>query len=261
MKKLHFTYDMTIEYSVVVNRCNFTIKCFPSDTARQRIIGTNISLYPETNYSWGIDGLGNSQIYGVNSKPHNSFNFHIEGNAITGLNDYEELVDDNYGMIYRHPHGLNMAGGKLYSYFNNLCFEKNITEYEKVLYIMNHLYNDFHYEKNVTNIDTSAEEAFSLGAGVCQDYAHIFIALMHFCKIPARYVTGLIIGEGASHAWVEVLINGKWYGFDPTNNAVVTDNHIRIGVGRDAKDCTINRGIMHGGGMHEQTISVSVYEQ
>lgn len=109
-----------------------------------------------------------------------------------------------------------------------------------------------------TNIDTKGEEAFLQGKGVCQDYAYIFIALMHFAGIPARYTTGMIVGEGVSHAWVEALWNGKWYGLDSTNDVLVTEEHIKIGVGRDAKDCMINRGIMHGGGLHTQTIKVNV---
>ena len=67
-------------------------------------------------------------------------------------------------------------------------------------------------------------------------------------------------GEGASHAWVEILSDGKWYGLDPTNNVVVSDEHIKIGVGRDAKDCEINRGIIIGGGNQTLTICVNVEE-
>ena len=78
--------------------------------------------------------------------------------------------------------------------------------------------------------------------------------------IPARYVTGMLIGEGASHAWVEVLAGEHWYPLDPTNNCVVTDSHIKIGTGRDAGDCLINRGIMHGGGTQTQDVRVCVTE-
>lgn len=68
-----------------------------------------------------------------------------------------------------------------------------------------------------------------LGQGVCQDYAHIFLALLNLAGIPARYVTGLLIGEGASHAWVEVLHHGAWYGLDPTNDAPVLTDYINMG--------------------------------
>ncbi len=125
-------------------------------------------------------------------------------------------------------------------------------------YLMHQLHEDFQYQPCTTNMNTTAEEAFLQGYGVCQDYTHIFLALLHLAGLPARYVTGLLIGEGASHAWAEIMKDHKWYGLDPTNDVRVEDNHIKIGVGRDAKDCLINRGIMHGGGLHTQTVKVMV---
>ena len=85
-------------------------------------------------------------------------------------------------------------------------------------------------------------------------------ALCRLNGLPARYVSGMLIGEGFSHAWVEVFCNGRWYGFDPTNDVLVTDSHIKIGVGRDAYDCQINRGIIKGGGSQTQTVEVKVNE-
>lgn len=259
MKKLHFTYDMHIEYSIPVSECHFTIKCLPERTLRQTISNINIKIQPETGYSTGRDGLGNSQLYGINEKPHTTFDFHIDGDAITGLKDYECEASDEY-MIFSFPHGLNMAGDKIKAFYNEIAFKSDCSNIEKAIAIMNALYSSFTYRPLVTDVNTSAEQAFLKGCGVCQDYAHIFISLLHLAHIPARYVTGLLIGEGASHAWVEILDTGKWYGLDPTNNCAVSDDHIKIGVGRDAKDCMINRGIMHGGGLHTQTVKVVVTE-
>ena len=262
MKQLIFDYHMQIEYSVMVSKCNYTIKCIPQNTMRQKIDDIAIELFPESKYIWGTDGLRNRQIYGYNDEAHNTFSFHISGKAQTGLSEYEELADDSLAMIFRHPHGLNVAGEGIRAYFENFKSEMpmDANAYEKSIYIMHRLYDNFSYQANTTTVDTTAEESFMMGHGVCQDYAHIYIALLHLAGISARYVTGLIIGEGASHAWVEVLYDGKWYGIDPTNNILVGTDHIKIGVGRDAKDCMINRGIMHGGGLHTQKINVSVKE-
>lgn len=131
---------------------------------------------------------------------------------------------------------------------------------DKAKHIMEKLHEHLVYEKGCTGIDTGAEEAFSIGRGVCQDYSHIMISLLNLSGCSARYVTGLIIGEGESHAWVEVADGGKWYGLDPTNNTIVQDSHIKIGSGRDATECQINRGIMHGGGEQTQDIYVNVSE-
>lgn len=262
MKQLHLSYDMLIEYSEEVNRCNFTIKCIPVDSLRQIINNVEIQITPEVKYSYGKDGLNNIQIYGVNEEPHKSFKFHIEADAITGLSDYETDTNDDLDMIFRHEHGLNVAGPKIKAFCGSFRHIRKIHDpYEKAIELMHELSGNFLYAPNTTNVNTSAEEAFSQGYGVCQDYAHIYISILHSVGLSARYVTGFIVGEGESHAWVEVLCNDRWYGFDPTHNRTVNDEYIKVGIGRDAKDCMINRGIMHGGGLHTQKVSVQVKEE
>jgi hypothetical protein len=260
MKKLHFTYEMQIEYSIEVSNCNFTIKCIPTDTLRQTIDNVKITMYPKTNYQWGKDGFQNTQIWGVNTEPHNEFRFQIEGDAMTGLSKYEEAVDTNLAMVFSHPHGLNVAGNTIKKFFYENVKAVDTCTFDEALQIMQILFREFKYQSGTTRVDTAAEEAFAQGCGVCQDYAHILISLLHLAGITARYVTGFIIGEGVSHAWVEFLDNDKWYGIDPTNNKLVNDEYIKIGHGRDAKDCMINRGIMHGGGLHTQSVRVKVQE-
>lgn len=258
MQKLRFTYEMQIEYSIDVARCNFTIKCVPKDTKRQKIENVKMKLFPATSYCVGIDGFRNTQIYGVNEIPHKVFNFQIEGVATTGLADYEEYKNDDLDMVFKHPYGLNVSGEQIRRFYETLLVEKRENVYEKAVFIMHALHQYLTYEPGSTNVNTTAEDAFIQRKGVCQDYSHIFISLLHLAGIPARYVTGLIVGEGASHAWVEILLDDKWYGLDPTNDKEVRTEHIKIGVGRDATDCMINRGIMHGGGLHVQTIKVNV---
>lgn len=267
MTKLFFDYYMQIDYSVEVSTCNFTIKCIPQDNERQQIEDMKIELFPATGYCTGVDGFRNCQIYGLNAFPHKTFWFRITGSAKVGLSDFEEYENDDLTMVFKHPHGLNVAGETIKSYYQKIVEElQSVISFENgsisnlllAKSVMHCLHRDFAYRQNETDVHTTAEEAFTLGHGVCQDYAHIFIALMHLFSIPARYVTGLIVGEGASHAWVEIWQDGKWYGLDPTNDKVVDDEHIKIGVGRDAHDCMINRGIMHGGGLHTQSIKVNV---
>ena len=91
-------------------------------------------------------------------------------------------------------------------------------------------------------VHTSANEAYADGAGVCQDFAHLALALAKSVGLPSRYVSGYFhpeedatIGEeitGESHAWVEVW-TGKWWGYDPTNDCPVGERHVAVGRGRD----------------------------
>ncbi|MGN0338316.1 MAG: transglutaminase domain-containing protein [Lachnospiraceae bacterium] len=263
MKKLSYDYYMKIGYSIPVENCHFTIKCFPQNTDRQSVLTQKIEI-SAPGYSEGNDGLGNRQIYGSVECEHDIFVFHTTGEVESGLRDYEEpAVEEKIGM-FRYAHGCNVPGMGLRNYFEELVRAQVITDgqddLQKSIALMHRLYQDFKYEKNKTTMSTTAEQAWQIGAGVCQDYAHILIALCQMAGIPARYVTGMLIGEGASHAWVEVLAGERWYPLDPTNDCTVTDSHIKIGTGRDAGDCLINRGIMHGGGTQTQEIRVTVAE-
>ena len=82
-------------------------------------------------------------------------------------------------------------------------------------------------------VTTTASQAFAARKGVCQDFAHIAIVALRAAGVPARYVSGLAIGEGTTHAWVQAHIGGVWRGFDPTRNVRVDEGYLPIAVGRD----------------------------
>ena len=125
--------------------------------------------------------------------------------------------------------------------------------------VMHSFHRSFVYQKCATDVSTSAEEAMEKGAGVCQDYAHIFLSLLRLRGIPARYVTGMLRGEGESHAWVEVALGDFWYGIDPTNDCTVAGEHVRIACGRDYRDCRISQGVFYGGARQSQKVEALVY--
>ncbi len=115
------------------------------------------------------------------------------------------------------------------------------------------------YEKKVTTARTPVDEALRLGRGVCQDFAHLFIAASRGLGLPARYVSGYIhqAGEVATHAWCQVWTgrNG-WVDVDPTRGTLVCDDYVKIGIGRDYSDIPPNRGVWKG--RADETIAVSV---
>ncbi|MCM1224705.1 MAG: transglutaminase family protein [Lachnospiraceae bacterium] len=258
MAALHFAYNMEIKYEEYVGRCYFTIKCIPKEDARQHLLGMKISLLPETEYSSGEDSFGNRQIYGCETEPHKQFVFHAVGDVEILQTDYEEEAGDEVTGVFLVPHGKCVPGDGLRTYYHSLDFSGCRNSYEICTELMHLLYRDFSYAPGVTGIQTTAEEAWKTGRGVCQDYAHIYVTLLRLLGIPARYVCGLIIGEGKSHAWAEALCGGRWVAFDPTNDCLVLDHYIKLGHGRDASDCAINRGLMWNGGAQTQHISVLV---
>ena len=260
MKRLRFDYYMQITYSEKVAQCYYTIKCLPTETDRQHLEEAEIELVPENTFCRGWDSFGNQTIYGSVEQEHDVFSFRIRGTVTAGITSYETEQEASEIGIYRYPYGLTRPGQGLMEYLGGIKLPEKSTDYDKGVILIQHLYQDFTYEKNVTDVTTTAEKAWSLGRGVCQDYAHILIALCRMAGIPARYVAGMLIGEGYSHAWVEIFSDGRWYGLDPTNNLLVTDSHIKIGTGRDASDCMINRGVLKGGGTQTQNILVNVEE-
>ena len=124
---------------------------------------------------------------------------------------------------------------------------------------------------NSTKVDSPIEDALRRRQGVCQDFAHIMIALVRRLQIPCRYVSGYMFHrdeddekqdrslEGASHAWVEALVPRLgWVAFDPTNNLVGGDRHIRVAIGRDYADVPPTRGVYKGEAHSELSVAVTV---
>jgi len=131
------------------------------------------------------------------------------------------------------------------------------------------IYNLFAYVPNSTKVDSPIEDALRNRQGVCQDFAHIMIALVRRLQIPCRYVSGYMFHrdesekdrslEGASHAWVEALVPRLgWIAFDPTNNLVGGDRHIRVAIGRDYADVPPTRGVYKGEAQSELSVAVTV---
>jgi len=118
------------------------------------------------------------------------------------------------------------------------------------------MYRKFAYSPRATRVDSPIDEALGARRGVCQDFAHIMIALVRPLGVPCRYVSGYLYrereetirsSEGATHAWVEAFLPELgWVGFDPTNDVPLSDRHIRVATGRDYADVPPTRGVFKG---------------
>jgi transglutaminase-like putative cysteine protease len=130
------------------------------------------------------------------------------------------------------------------------------------------IYEWFEYAPRSTKVDSPIDEAIKNRRGVCQDFAHIMIALVRGLRIPCRYVSGYLYRrshdedrsiEDATHAWVEAFLPPLgWVGFDPTNRLLATDRHIRTAIGRDYADVPPTKGIFRGKTASELSVAVRV---
>jgi transglutaminase-like putative cysteine protease len=131
--------------------------------------------------------------------------------------------------------------------------------------LMVQIYEHMTFDEDPTNSGTSASEAFTLKRGVCQDYAHIFIACARSGGVPARFVSGHFLrsdgvtSQQAGHAWAEAYVPDLgWVGFDAANGICTTDAHARIAVGLDYLGAAPVRGTRYGGGTETLTVEVKV---
>ena len=131
------------------------------------------------------------------------------------------------------------------------------------------VYQSMTYRYGVTGVRTTAAEALELGAGVCQDYAHVMLATCRACRLPSRYVSGHLLGQGGTHAWVEVVLpthdgtgDAIAYAFDPTHASRGGLGYVSVAVGADYSDVAPTSGSYRSGakGTLTATKRVSVVE-
>jgi transglutaminase-like putative cysteine protease len=137
-----------------------------------------------------------------------------------------------------------------------------------VKYLSEEMHARFEYSPHSTRVDSPIDEALGSRRGVCQDFAHIMIALVRRLGVPCRYVSGYLFqnadgplrsSDGATHAWVEAWLPGHgWIGFDPTNRMLAGDQHIRVAVGRDYADVPPTKGIFKGTSAVRSELAVAV---
>ena len=126
--------------------------------------------------------------------------------------------------------------------------------------------SDVAYQTGQTQAGTTAEEALSIGKGVCQDHAHIFIACARQMGFPARYVSGYLmmndrIDQEASHAWAEVYLDGVgWVGYDISNGISPDSRYVKLATGLDYSQAAPLSGIRRGGASETMQVSIQVQQ-
>jgi transglutaminase-like putative cysteine protease len=190
-------------------------------------------------------------------------------NALDGMRD---VLDEYYDFLsptdyVPHDPGLRELGGKAESECDGTCAGFAAAA-------MRIVHDTFRYEKGATHVHSSICDTLRTGAGVCQDFAHILLALVRMHGLPGRYVSGYlmplrasepgvsmeeVIGGQASHAWMEIFIpEAGWFGLDPTLGAPVGAQHVRVAYGRDYRDVAPIRGVYKGNAGQHMSVDVGV---
>ena len=137
-------------------------------------------------------------------------------------------------------------------------------ELDRLHRLMNTIETKVAYTAGATDAGTTAEEALTLGSGVCQDHAHVFSAAARLLGFPARYVSGYLmmndtVDQAASHAWSEVHVPGLgWVAFDASNGISPDERYVRMAVGRDYRDASPVSGIRLGWAEEQLAVAITV---
>jgi transglutaminase-like putative cysteine protease len=174
----------------------------------------------------------------------------------------DEYLDDLLPSAFAHPSKL------LHEFSQEIGLSRRADPLTTLRELNATIYEKFSYVPHSTTVDSPIDDALRSRWGVCQDFAHVMITLVRSLGIPCRYVSGYLFHrredhdrseEDATHAWIEAMLPGLgWVGFDPTNNLVATERHIRVAVGRDYDDVPPTRGVFKGSAESELDVGVSV---
>ncbi len=264
-------------YSVPISQSVMELRMEPRSEGQQRCLNFKLTLNPNAQPMIYRDYLGNIvhhfDVPGHHKTLSITADAQVEIRPLQPLPDrlpataWDELAADDYDMLlpsrYTHPSPL----------LDDLANELGAVRRDDPLTLLCDLNRSiaeaFEYAPASTQVDSPIDDALRTRRGVCQDFTHIMIALARPLGIPCRYVSGYLYhrhsgkadrsAQDATHAWVEALLPGLgWVGFDPTNNLIATDRHIRVAVGRDYADVPPTRGVFKGNADTELYVGVRV---
>lgn len=256
MKNLYFESITTLTFDSPVVNHHFLLRSLPPSYGGQRIVSATLELKPGVPYTLSCDGFGNLNETGCIPFPHTEFRYAVRGRAILCE---AERQRERLHPVFKYPSFYTQPSPEMREFLLSLDLRGNALS--RAMKLVNAVNAYLTYTPGVTSTATTAAEAFAGRKGVCQDYAHIFLALARMAGIPARYANGLPLGEGQSHAWTEVYADGMWIGVDPTRNRMVGEDYVRFCTGRDFQDCSLERGILFGDARQTQVTHTQVTEQ
>jgi transglutaminase-like putative cysteine protease len=166
--------------------------------------------------------------------------------------------------VFAAPSALTHSGRDLQA-FVQATLPQGLYTVQDALTLAQAICAQVRYLSGSTDVAFSAQEAFALGRGVCQDHAHIFLACVRALGRPARYVSGYVnvddTGHIATHAWADVAVDGQWWPIDITHRCLQDTRHVRLAVGTDYNNASPMRGVRVGQGSEKMVARVLVEQQ
>lgn len=263
--RLNIRHETAYRYAVPASRVIEVLRLLPRGHNGQHVASWRIDMDCDCRLDPSTDAFGNLMHEFTLDGP-------IEGLTIVAEGSVETVDTAGvlHGQIERFPPVLYLrdtaltASDAMIRDFAREVADRSDNDRLSLMHaLMEAIGERMTFEVDATNTGTTAVEAFALGHGVCQDFAHVFIAACRHLGIPARYTSGYMLNaaepakQSAGHAWAEALVEGLgWVGFDPANAQCPTDAYVRLAIGLDYLGAAPIRGFVFGGG--RETLSVHV---
>lgn len=239
----HIEKKLRVSYSSPVHDCMRRLRVLPAETSQE-----SWRCVPHADEARElIDDFGNRVLQLLHTKIETEFSFELTCKA----EQQHPLTDSAIGLpetgigAFLLPSALCDLNEVIRE--TAATFNRNSQQEDQLArQICQWTHQALRYDARASGVETTASQSLRLGAGVCQDYTHLMIALCRACALPARYVSGYLIGEGRMHAWVEVLIKNEWHAYDPTHNRIVGPECLPVAFGRDFRDCNPHEGTFRG---------------
>ena len=267
--KLEVVHSTHYKYSSPIAETVMEVRLRPMDGNGQRCLEFKLDVSSGIKPRDYRDGYGNHVHYFNLVRPHTRLSITSRSVVETGgeldADPGEELVYDF--LRFRSP-VKDVPGIRDLARRHSIGDPNSASNVEAALDGLTlAISREFAYDRAVTNVYSAVDDVLELKAGVCQDFAHLFIAVARAMGVPARYVSGYIHTPGgrssasASHAWAEGWVPGRgWVGYDATHPVRTSENHVRLAVGRDYTDAAPTRGIYVGSATGSMEVRVRTRE-
>jgi transglutaminase-like putative cysteine protease len=270
-------------YAETVRESVMEVWMQPQKGARQRLVSFELELDPPAQLFSYPDAFGNAVYHFDVPQPHDRLSIiarsAVETQPAAALPDaldmgeWDRLKSDfvrgeNFDFLRHHGFAVETEALKAFVAEHGVDQLRVRDPLSALRELSTIIYGAFGYESGVTDAESPIDVALAAKKGVCQDFAHIMIAICRSWGVPARYVSGYLFTDrkagdrsdpDATHAWVEVFLpSTRWIGLDPTNNVVAGERHIAAAVGRDYNDVPPSRGVYKGEAESQLAVGVSV---
>ncbi len=246
------------------------LRARPADSAHQQLAAYNVTIDPHAKVFTYLDNWGTQVDCFSIAEPHGELI--VEAKAVVDtvarprppadvaaatLRD-DSFREDHWAYLQPSRH---VRWGDEVAVTTRKIVESHDDVASQITAVQQEIAERLEYRAGTTVVGTSVSEIWDRGAGVCQDFSHVMVAMLRSAGIPSRYVSGYLYAADPSahdshdegevvvqtHAWIEAAIPGwGWWGVDPTNAGLVGERHITIGHGRDYEDVMPLRGVYHG---------------